>query len=63
MTGYQCKIPYIRKNLFFCTIISLLTINNQSMVFEIFVSKYDYSLKIISRNTFPEPQTDSASQF
>ena len=39
----------------------LYTINNISMVLKIIISKYSCILKIISRNTFPEPQPDSAS--
>ena len=31
------------------------------MVLEISISYLSYSLKIMSRNTFPEPQPDSAS--
>ena len=39
----------------------LYTLNNISIVLEIIVSKYSCILKRMSRNTFPEPQPDSAS--
>ena len=51
----------MKKHIFFCNNVLLYTINNLSMVLEILISKFSYSLKIISRITFPEPQPDSAS--
>ena len=39
----------------------LYTINNLSVVLNIIISKFSYSLKTMSRNTFPETQPDSAS--
>ena len=41
--------------------ILLYTSNNCSVVVQIFVCQFCYRLKIISRNTLPEPQPDSAS--
>ena len=35
--------------------------NNISMVLEIIIIKFSCILKLMSRNTFPEPQPDSAS--
>ena len=49
------------ENTFFCKTVLLYTINNPSVVMEIIISKFSYSLKIRSGNTFPEPQPDSAS--
>ena len=39
----------------------LYSINNTSMAFEIIIIKFSCILKIMSRNTFSEPQPDSAS--
>ena len=44
-----------------CKNVLLYNINNLSMVLEILISKFSYFLKMMCRNTFPEPQTDSAS--
>ena len=49
------------KNTFFCKDVLLNTINNISIVLEIIIIKFSCILKMISRNTIPEPQTDSAS--
>ena len=35
--------------------------NNLPVVLEIIISKFSYCLKIMSRNTFPEPQAGIAS--
>ena len=57
----QCKISYMRKKTFFCKNVLLYNINNKYMVLEIIISKFPWILKIMSRNTFPELQPDSAS--
>ena len=58
----QCKISYMTIfNTFFCKNVLLYTINSISMVLEIITCKYSCILKFRSRNTFPEPQPDSAS--
>ena len=57
----QCKISYMRKNIFFCKNVLLYSITNISMVLEIIIGKLSCNLKMMSRNTFPEPQPDSAS--
>ena len=49
------------KNTFFCKNVLLYTINNNSRVLEIIISKLSCILKMMFRNTFPEPQPDSAS--
>ena len=49
------------KHIFFCNNVLLYTINNISMVLKIIISKFSCILKMMSRNTFPEPQPDSAS--
>ena len=49
------------KTHFFCKKVLLYTKINLSVVLEITISKFSYSLKMMSRNTFPEPQSDSAS--
>ena len=46
---------------FFCKIKSLYTINNLCVVIEIIASYFPFSLKMMSRNTLPEPQPDSVS--
>ena len=51
----------MKKKTFCCKNVLLYTINNISMVFEIIISKFSLILKIMYRNTFPEPQPDSAS--
>ena len=52
--------PYSRKKKkFFYKNILLYTENNRSAVVKILVCNLSYSLKIMSRNTLPEP--DSAS--
>ena len=51
----------MRKNTFFCKHVLIYTINNISMVLEIIIIKFSCILKMMSRNTFPEPQPDSAS--
>ena len=38
----------------------IYTTNNRSMVVEIFVCKFSYSLKMMSINTSQEPQPDTA---
>ena len=55
----HCKILYVRTHPF-CKNILIYSINNTSMVLEIFVSQFSCILKIMARNTFPEPQPDSA---
>ena len=45
--------PYTRSN--------LVLVNNLSVALEIIFSKFSYCLKMMSRNTFPEHQPDSAS--
>ena len=55
----QCKIPYMRKNTYFCKNALLCIINNLPVVLEIIISKFSYCLKMMSRNTFAEPQPDS----
>ena len=57
----QCKIPYMRKNTFFCKNTLLCIIINLPVVLETIISKFSYCLKMMSRNTFSEPQPDSAS--
>ena len=49
------------KNTFFGKNVLLYTINNIAMVLEIIIFKFSCILKILSRNTFIEPQPDSAS--
>ena len=62
MTINQCKISCRRKNIFiFCKNVFLYTIINRYMVLQIIISKFSCILKMMSRNTFPEPQPDSAS--
>ena len=61
MTINQCKIPYTRKKHIFSKNVLLYIINNLYVVLDIIISKFSYSLKIMSRNTFPEPQPYSAS--
>ena len=63
MTINQCKNITWGKNTFFRKNILLYTINNISMVLEIIIYKYSCILKTMFRNTFPEPQPDSASCF
>ena len=60
-TILQCKMSYMRKKYFFCKNVVLNTINTTSMVLEIIINKFSCILKMMSRNTFPEPQADSAS--
>ena len=61
-TKNQCKIPFMRKKThFFCKNELIYTINNPSVILEVSLSKFSYSLKMMSRNTFSEPQPDSAS--
>ena len=57
----QCKISYMRKTYFYFKNVLLNTINNISMLLEIIIIKFSCILKMMSRNTFPEPQPDSAS--
>ena len=58
----QCKISYVRKNtFFFCKNVLIYTINNIAMVSEIIISKFSCILKMMTSNTFPKPQPDSAS--
>ena len=52
---------YEEQNTFLCKIVSLYIINNLSVILEIIFCKFSISLKIMSRNTFPDPQPDSAS--
>ena len=59
-TTNQCKKINMRKKTFFCKNVLLYTINNISMAMNINISKFSCILKIISRNTFPEPQPDTA---
>ena len=49
------------KTHFFCKNVLLYTINNISMVLEIIIIEFSCILIMMSRNTFPEPQPDSAS--
>ena len=56
----QCKKIYMRKKTFFLKNVLLNTINNIGMVLEIIIIKFICTLIIMSRNTFPEPQPDSA---
>ena len=51
----------MRKKHIFCKNVLLYTINNISMVLEIVIIKFSCILKMMSRNTFPEPQPDIAS--
>ena len=44
-----------------CKNILLYSITNISMIWEIIISKLSCILKIMSRNTFSEPQPDIAS--
>ena len=44
-----------------CKIISLYTINNNCVTVEIIDQYFTYSLKMMPRHTFFEPQPDSAS--
>ena len=53
--NYTKFIKTGEKNTFFCKNILLYTTNNRSVVVEIFVIKFSYSLKMMSRNTLPEP--------
>ena len=57
----QCKISYMRKTYFYFKNVLLYTINNISMLLEIIISYFSCILKMMSRNTFHEPQCDSAS--
>ena len=50
----------MKKHVFFCKTVLLYTINNISMVLEIIIIKFSCILKIVSSDTFPEPQADSA---
>ena len=61
MTINESKIPYMRRNHILCKNVLIYTINNLFLVLEIIISKFSYSLKMMPRNTFPEPQPDSAS--
>ena len=49
------------KKFFFCKNVLLYTINNIDMVLEIIISKFSCIWKMMSSNTFPEPQPYSAS--
>ena len=49
------------KTTFYCKNVLLNTINNICMVLEIIIIKCICTLKMMSRNTFAEPQPDSAS--
>ena len=49
-----------KKNIF-CKNVLLYIVNNLSVVLEIIISKFSYCLKMMSRNTLPELQPDSAS--
>ena len=51
----------MRKNKSFCNHVLIYTLNNVSMVLEIIIIKFSCIFKMMSRNTFPEPQPDSAS--
>ena len=51
----------MRNKHIFCKNVMLYTINYISMVLKIIIIKLTCILKIMSRNTFPEPQPDSAS--
>ena len=57
----QCKTNHMREKHIFCKNVLLYTINNISMVLEIIIIKFSCILKIMFRNTIPEPQPDSAS--
>ena len=50
-----------KKKQLFCKNVLLYPINNTSMVLEIIIIKFSGILEIMARNTFPEPQPDSAS--
>ena len=43
------------KKTFFCKNVLLYTINKPPVVLKIIISYFSYILKIMSRNTFPEP--------
>ena len=45
----------------FCKNISIYVINNISVLVNIIFIKFSYSLKIMSRNSFSDPQPNSAS--
>ena len=61
----SCIIIIIKKNIYiyiyFCKNILLYTIISIAMVLKIIISKCSFILKMMFRNTFPEPQPDSAS--
>ena len=57
----QLKRTIKRYKIFFCKNVLPYTINNISMVLEIIIIKFSYILEMMSGNTFPEPQPDSAS--
>ena len=61
ITRKKIKISYNRKTHFFCKNILLYITGNRSVVVEIFVCKFCYILKMMSRYTLPEPQPESAS--
>ena len=52
---------YEEKKKTFSKILSLYTLNYRSVVLEMITSKFSFSLEIMSRNTFPNSQPDSAS--
>ena len=59
----QCKIPTWGKKHIFCKYVLLYTVNKPLCdIYEKVMSQFSYSLKMMSRNTFPEPQPDSASK-
>ena len=47
--------------MFLCKNVLLYTIINIFKVLEIIIDKFSCMLNMMSRNTFPEPQPDSAS--
>ena len=55
------KFTWGKKHISFCKNLLLYTINNISMILEINILQFSCILKMMSRNTFPEPQPDSAS--
>ena len=65
----QLKRPYIivkfltwwKSHFFCCKNVLLCIINTLPVVLEIIINKFSYCLKIMSINTFPKPQPDSAS--
>ena len=59
---YKCACEHLHCYLLpFHTLHTKTTINNICVVLKIIYSKYSYSLKIMSRNTCSETQSDCAS--